>query len=327
MTYFVPPEWSPQRAMWTAWPAHPDLWCEDLDPARDEIEAMVVALAKDQVVKVLVMGDDAMRCARATFAGHANVQLVPARYGDIWVRDTGCVFGRDREGGRVGHNFAFNYWGNKFDLPFDTEVGQEMADAAAVHRIDWDFVLEGGSIDVDGTGRLLTTKQCLLNANRNPSFSQAQIEARLKDAFGAAQVLWLDEGLLNDHTDGHIDNIARFVAPGRVVCQAPSGNNDPNAATLDRIARALSGFGLDVVRIPSPGLIADDEGQAVPASHMNFIIGNKTVVVPTYEKVYAQEALATLAALFPGRNVIGCSATAILTGGGSFHCITQQEPL
>jgi agmatine deiminase len=145
------------------------------------------------------------------------------------------------------------------------------------------------------------------------------------------KVLWLDEGLLNDHTDGHIDNLVRFVAPGRVVCQAPAGREDPNHDVLEEIALSLAamsdaqGRKLDVVRIPSPGVVEDEDGDAVPASHMNFIIGNATVVVPIYSGT-GDDAVNALGSLFPDRKVLGLSSHAILTGGGSFHCITQQEP-
>ena len=153
----------------------------------------------------------------------------------------------------------------------------------------------------------------------------------LKRALGVEKVLWLEEGLLNDRTDGHIDNLARFVAPGRVVCQAPWGDDDPNGDVLEEIALTLAGMHdaqgrkLDVVRIPSPGLVMDEDGDPVAASHMHFLIGNSTVVVPIYSGS-GDDALRELAPLFPGRRVIGLSSHAILTGGGSFHCITQQEP-
>jgi agmatine deiminase len=184
---------------------------------------------------------------------------------------------------------------------------------------------------MDGEGTLITTRQCLLNPNRNADWDEKKAETALKGALGVEKIIWIDEGLANDHTDGHIDNLARFVAPGRVVCQAAYGGDDPNAEVLDEIARNLSmmvdarGRKLDVVRIPSPGLVEDEDGDAIPASHMNFLIGNSTVVVPIYSDS-GDDAVNALGALFPSRRVIGLSSNAILTGGGSFHCITQQEP-
>jgi agmatine deiminase len=211
----------------------------------------------------------------------------------------------------------------------DAGIADFIAAKAGAALAPHDFVLEGGAIEMDGQGTLLTTRQCLLNENRNPGWSQREIEALLKHALGVTRILWLDHGLENDHTDGHIDNLARFVAPGRVVCQSPSPG-DPNADLLNNIALDLAAMSdaqgrmLKVARIPSPGLI-DEDGEPAPASHMNFMIGNKTVVVPIYGE-HGEAAVQALQPLFAGRRVIGLPARAILTGGGAFHCITQQEP-
>ncbi|HVY33550.1 MAG TPA: agmatine deiminase family protein, partial [Caulobacteraceae bacterium] len=174
--------------------------------------------------------------------------------------------------------------------------------------------------------------QCLLNPNRNADWNQASAEQALTSSLGARKVLWLDDGLLNDHTDGHIDNLARFVAPGVVACPVSFGRNDANAAVYDETARALSqmtdarGAPLQVMRIASPGFIDDGEGRPAPASHMNFIIANSAVIAPIYDERAGTFALDALSSLFPERQVIGLPSRAILTGGGSFHCITQQEP-
>jgi agmatine deiminase len=252
-------------------------------------------------------------------------EVIDVRFGDIWLRDTGPIF----KGAAAAATFRFNGWGGKYQLDGDDRVGAFVAERAGAQIARQDFVLEGGAIEMDGEGALLTTRQCLLNPNRNEGWTEAEAEKRLKAALGVTKILWLDEGLANDHTDGHIDNLARFVAPGRLVCQAPVAG-DPNADVLDEIAARLGdmtdahGAPFDVIRIPSPGLVEED-GEAVPASHMNFIIGNEAVVVPTYS-TYGDAAVAALAPLFPGRRVIGLPARAILTGGGAFHCITQQEP-
>ncbi len=179
----------------------------------------------------------------------------------------------------------------------------------------------------------MTTRQCVLNPNRNSGWDHLAAEAALASALGARKVLWLGEGLANDHTDGHVDNLARFVAPGVVVCPMPYGRGDPNSAAYDAAARDLAamtdaeGRRLKVVRIPSPGRVTDEDGEVVAASHMNFLIANDAVIVPLYgdEQVGAL-ALQALGSLFPGREMIGLPSRAILTGGGSFHCITQQEP-
>ena len=323
----IPPEWAPHKAIWTAWPSAADLWGEDLEPARLEVAAMIRALHDDgrgETVRVLAFGREAQ--ASAKLALQQSAEIIPGAFGDIWLRDTGPIFSRDGAAG-----FRFNGWGGKYQLPHDEEVADQIARASGIALTRHDFILEGGAVEMDGEGTLLTTRQCLLNPNRNSDWDEAKAEAALKRALGVTKILWLDEGLANDHTDGHIDNLARFVAPGRVVCQSAWGDDDPNADLLEDISSKLgamtdaSGRRLEIIRIPSPGRIIDEDEDAVPASHMNFIIGNSTVVAPIYSGS-GDDAVNALGALFPGRKVIGLSSHAILTGGGSFHCITQQEP-
>jgi agmatine deiminase len=328
----VPAEWAPQKAIWTAWPADPGEWNGDLASPRRDVAALVRALGRSNRVRLLVAGAEAEASARAETGGVA--EIVPARYGDIWLRDTGPIFART-EGGTVALSFRTNGWGGKFDLPDDATVGDDIARLAGVAVRTFDFVLEGGAVEQDGEGTILATRQTLLNENRN-GWTEEHAEAALRDAFGAKKIVWLDRGLLNDHTDGHIDAIARFVGPGRVVCQSPEGADDPNAETLEEIARTLEaetdalGRELEVIRIPSPGLVIDDLGEVAPASHVNFVIANGVVVVPVYGTPAADRAVAALQAVFPDRKVVGLPSRALLgsgiAGGGSFHCITQQEP-
>jgi agmatine deiminase len=324
----IPAEWQPHKAIWTAWPSAADLWGEDLEPARAEVAAMIRALAdggKGDKMRVLAHGREAE--ATAKLALGQNAEIIPGAFGDIWFRDTGPIFTAD--GKALG--FKFNGWGGKYQLPHDDEVGARVALLAGAGFKQNDFILEGGAIEMDGEGTLLTTRQCLLNPNRNSHWTEEGAEVALKKALGVTKILWLDEGLANDHTDGHIDNLARFVAPGKVVCQAPFGREDPNFEVLEEIALSLAamtdaaGRKLEVIRIPSPGVVVDEDDDPIPASHMNFLIGNSTVVVPIYSGS-GDDAVNALAPLFPGRKVVGLSSHAILTGGGSFHCITQQEP-
>jgi agmatine deiminase len=267
--------------------------------------------------------------ARRRLDGVAGVEIVPGRFGDVWLRDTGPIFlGPDA---CVG--FRFNGWGGKYDLPHDDEVVAQVAGAAGATLLQSEAVLEGGALDHDGEGTVLTTRQCLLNPNRNAGWTEAVAEGALARDLGARKVLWLGDGLLNDHTDGHVDNLARFAAPGVVVCPMAFGRGDPNADVYDAAAGALAGMTdaagrrLRVVRIPSPGWIEAGGVGGVPASHMNFIIANQAVILPVYgEGLAASLAAQGLAEVFPGREVIALPSSALLTGGGSFHCISQQEP-
>ena len=329
----VPAEWSPQKAIWTAWPADAREWNGDLATPRRDVAAMVRALIDGNRVRLLVSGSEAEASARAVVGGDA--EIVPARYGDIWLRDTGPIFARTPDGS-IALRFKTNSWGGKYDLPDDATVGDDIARLAGTPARRFEFVLEGGAIDHDGDGTVLTTRQTLLNPNRN-GWTREAAEGALRDAFRAKKVIWIDEGLTADHTDGHIDNIARFVAPGRVVCQSPAGADDPNAQILDRIARTLesatdaTGRRLEVVRIPGVGLYRNGLGEVSPASHMNFVIANGVVVVPVYGTPTEHAAVEALQGVFKDRKVIGVSSRGLLgcgaAGGGSFHCITRQEPL
>lgn len=333
MKVTVPAEWAPHRAMWLGFPSHAELWEDDLPAAQAEVADLARALAGPgrERVRLMTGSPEGEAAARRMLGDASGVEIVPGAFGDIWLRDTGPIFARANEGARaVG--FRFNGWGGKYDLPHDDEVAQQIAAASDVPLVRNDFVLEGGAIDHDGEGTVLTTGQCLLNRNRNADWTEAAAETALAQSLGARKVLWLGEGLQNDHTDGHVDNLARFVAPGVVACPVAWGRNDPNARCYDdaalRLARMTDAAGrrLQVVRIPSPGFIEGPEGAAVPASHMNFLIANGAVIVPIYAERPGELAVQALETLFPGRAVIGLPSLAILTGGGSFHCITQQEP-
>jgi agmatine deiminase len=329
MTPTVPAEWAPHRAIWIGFPSHAELWEDDLAAAQGEAAALVRALAGagGERVRLMVDGEAAARAAKALLAGVVGIELLPGHFGDIWLRDTGPIFV-----GPAAAAFRFNGWGGKYVLPGDDSVAEQLAAAAETPLERYDFVLEGGAIDHDGEGTVLTTRECLLNPNRNRGWTQAIAEAALREALGARKVVWLDKGLLNDHTDGHVDNLARFVAPGVVAIPLAVGDDDPHAAIYDAAARDLAGASdaagrtLRVVRIPSPGRVIGADGLAAPASHMNFIIANRAVVMPTYNERAAAFALEALRTVFPDREVIGLPSHALLTGGGSFHCISQQEP-
>lgn len=320
---FLPPEWAPQAALWVGWPRLAEEWGGDLEPARAEIADFIRTAARFVPVRIACGSAEAAASARLALGGAGEVMEIPA--GDIWVRDTGPII-TGRSQGRLAQLFRFNGWGGKYLMDGDEQTGAAIAGVEGIACVQHDIVLEGGGIDTDGDGRLLTTAQCLLNPNRNPHLGRTQIEAVLRSALHVNSIVWLGDGLLNDHTDGHVDNIARFIAPGHVVCQHPSDTDDPNAGTLSEIEATLREAGLAVSTIPSPGLVRAADGTVVPASHMNFTITNGAVLVPVYEDRYSAVALAGLRTLFPGREVIGLPARAILAGGGSFHCMTREIP-
>ncbi len=332
----LPAEWTPHEATWLAWPAHADLWGENLAPAQRAFVALCEGIASGpaetrEELRILVRDGEAEEGARAAL-GHLAPRLHRIPYGDIWLRDTAPIFVRDEAGRVVPTVFAFNGWGGKYVLPGDDGVARAIAATTGVSGEVFPWVLEGGSVEVDGEGTVLTTRQCLLHENRNPGMGREAIERGLVEALGAERVLWLGEGLLNDHTDGHVDTIARFVAPGVVVAMEPSGADNPNREALLQILgdlramRDAAGRSIEVVTVPSPGRILDAEGRIMPASYVNFYIANHAVVVPTYGAPADEAAVARIAALFPGRRTTGVDARAVLTGGGAFHCITQQVP-
>jgi agmatine deiminase len=322
MTKPPPAEWAPHKGVWIGFPSHPELWQQDLFQAREEVVAFanaVHAVGRGEKV-LLVAADREAADAAERMAPFAKVVTEP--FGDIWLRDTAAII----TGDGTGRDFKFNGWGGKYDLPGDDDIGVRLAKERRIDVHDCYWVLEGGAIDGDGTGLVVTTEECLLNRNRNPGMSRDEIEERLRIDLGMTAVIWLGDGLLNDHTDGHVDNLARFVAPG-VLAIPDAFENDPNWRVYqDALIRAERFGHVEIVHIPSPGRVLNSDEDIIPASYMNFYIGNAAVVVPQYGQENDRPAVEAIAALFPGREVVGLRADAILTGGGSFHCISQQIP-
>lgn len=281
----------------------------------------------------MLVDDDAARedaSARLRHLGD-DVALHAIRYGDVWLRDTTPVFVL-QDGALGAPCFTFNGWGNKYLYPNDAELGARLAQTlgCAPERIA--LVAEGGALECDGDGTCLTTRSCLLGDNRNPAMSEQTASAILCEALGLQRVLWLDDGLRFDHTDGHIDNVARFVRPGVVVCGRPSGDDDPQAQPLLDVQRQLRGMRdahertLDVIEVPAPGYVKGPDGDPLPASHLNFYVANQAVLVPAFGGPSDEAALAVIAELFPERRAHLVSARALLEGGGTLHCVSCHQP-
>lgn len=321
MAHVMPPEWAPQRWLWIGFPHLAEEWPGFLGQAQEQIAACANAVAESgQEVRLLVRNE--ANEARARQLCTAAVKLERRVYGDIWLRDTGPLIIGDGTALRC----RFNGWGGKYEMPGDETVGAVLARDAGLGLVESDWILEGGAVDGDGTGVVLTTEQCLLNPNRNPELSREEIEGRLERDLGFTQVVWLGDGLINDHTDGHVDNLARFVAPGEVALPRATGAKDPNAAIYVDAKRRIIESGLKLHEIPSPGRVERD-GRIEPASYANFAITSHLVVVPTFGSPHDAEGVAAIAALFPDRATIGLRGDAVLAGGGGFHCASQQMPL
>ncbi len=325
MTFRMPAEWAPHERVWIGFPSFRAHWDTPFEEAQRQIAAFANAVhdrGAGETVHLI--------CGSAEAADSAHQLVEPGvsveqhRIGDIWLRDTGCLivkYGNERS----ARDFGFNGWGRRYLFDGDQDIGFTLAKAAGLTVTDCDWVLEGGSIDVDGEGLAVTTTDCLLNPNRNPELSANDIEARLHSDLGIDRLLWLGDGLGNDHTDGHIDNLARFVAPNHLVIPEASDDDDPNKAVYADARKRAEAFGCEVTPLPSVGRF-EQYGEPVPASYMNFYIGNSVVVVPTYGSPHDDHALAALQTLFPTRKIIGLPADAVLSGGGSFHCSSQQVP-
>ena len=336
--YRMPAEWEPHAATWLAWPHNDDTWPGRLPQVRDIFLDMIAALHRHETVHLLV--NDAATAEqveqrireRGFDAGAIRLHEIPTA--DAWLRDSGPIFlaGAGPQPSLAASAWRFNAWGGKYaDLQADAGLSQRIASRLGVPCFEPGVVLEGGAIDVNGSGACLTTEQCLLHPNRNPELQRADIERHLGDTLGVCHVIWLGRGIAGDDTDGHVDDVARFVAPSTVVCALETDPQDANFALLQdnlrrlRAATDAHGRSLDVVPLPMPGRVGFPR-ERLPASYANFYIANGVVLVPTYDHPSDDRALCTLQDLFPGRRVIGIPCEPLVWGLGAIHCVTQQQP-
>ena len=323
----LPAEWEPHAACWLAFPYLQEEWPVHLHEAQRSVAALslVIAEAGNEPVQLLVRNDEVEECARSLVGESRDVHFVTADYGDCWVRDTTPMFGHTANGTLGGLCFGFNGWGGKYEIPFDDSVSKWLTTRLDANRFECPVVLEGGALESNGRGTFLTTASCTLNENRNPGLTREAFEEALGASVLMERLVWLDRGLERDHTDGHIDMIARFAAPDAVFCMKAAPGT-PNAEVLDSIERDLRASGLTVLELPAPRAVAGPDGAPLPTSYCNFYIANEAVIVPVYEIPEDRPALREIANAFPGREVIGLRAADLLWGGGAFHCVTQPQP-
>jgi len=335
--FHMPAEWEPHAAVWLSWPNNRMTF-----PRLEEVEksyiSFISAIHHSEKVELFVPGAVLNRQVRARLreAGVdlSKVILHTVDYKDVWIRDYGPTFVVNRAMKKLSMvRWEFNAWGNKYPpMVSDGKIPLSMNRRLELPIFEPKIILEGGSIDVNGRGAVLTSRSCLLNKNRNPGLSADEIETYLKEYLGVTHIIWLNDGIVGDDTDGHIDDLARFVSPTKVVCAYEKDPSDANYAALHdnyeilRQSTDQDGKPLTVVRLPMP-LAVEADGERHPASYTNFYIGNTVVIVPVFDDPHDSEALSIIQGLFPGRNVIGLNARAMVEGSGTFHCATQQQPL
>jgi agmatine deiminase len=333
----MPAEWELQESVWLVWPRDPLTWPDRLDAARKTILEAAKRITSFQRVDLVVHPDLMAEVrGRLEYEGIRNVRLHGVDHQDSWIRDYGPIYmtrGAPDKRERIAMRFQFNAWGNKYEsLLKDRGVIGQLGESIAAPLGAVGMVLEGGSIDVDGQGTVLTTKQCLLNENRNPDMGPAEIEHHLREYLGVQKVLWLDEGIAGDDTDGHVDDIARFVGPGLVVCTLEENRDHANFAPLDANREALRnmkdarGRPLRVVDLPMPRDQMTGEGAVLPASHANFLITNGVVLMPTFGGPSDGIARMRLQQCFKDRAVVGLPCQDLVWGMGAIHCLSQQMP-
>ncbi|MEM7030726.1 MAG: agmatine deiminase [Chloroflexota bacterium] len=345
--FLMPGEFEPHTRCWMMWPERPDVWRNQALPAQNAFVAVAEAIADFEPVTMVTVPSQADK-ARQRLS--ARIEVVPMPYNDAWMRDIGPTFVLDRAGGLRGVNWAFNAWGGLYeDWAADEQVAAQVLQMTGAKQYRTDFIMEGGAIHVDGQGTALVTAQCLLHPNRNPTLSQNEIEAGLKAYLNVTKVIWLPEGVYEDETDGHVDNLCCFVEPGVIALTWTDDVDDPQFAisqmaydgltnTVDARGRALQ---IHKIHQPTPMYITAEEsagieveagshprpvGQRLAASYINYYVANGGVIMPFFDDPQDDIAKQTLQMLYPDRTIVGVAAREILLGGGNIHCITQQQP-
>ena len=335
--FVFPAEWEKQDALWLSWPHKEESWPGKIETIYEPYCQFIKLVAEDQLVRINVADEEmkafALGHIEKSGAKMENISFYFNPTNDAWCRDHGPAFVINRETGEKAIvDWGYNAWGGKYP-PFDLDdvVPTRIAKEFNLKLFTPPIVMEGGSVEFNGKGTILTTTACLLNENRNPHLNKEQIETYLKDYYGQDQVLWLGDGIVGDDTDGHIDDITRFVSEDTVLTVVEEDKSDENYALLQenlenlKSMKLLDGRSLKVIELPMPRPVEYDE-QRLPASYANFYIANKVVIVPVFNDKNDQKALEIIQSVFPDRKVIGIDSVDIIWGLGSFHCLSQQEP-
>lgn len=333
----APAEWEPQEALWLSWPVNRKTWPGHFEgvPAKfAEIAATISRFQKVRINCVRTLQDEARRLMAEAGADAARIEFFDHVTNDAWCRDHGPIFIKNDCTGEVAiTDWQYNAWGGKYP-PFDedNQIPRRIAEALGLRRFEIPMVLEGGSIEIDGEGQLLTTEACLLNKNRNPHLSREQIEQRLCENLGVDRILWLHDGIVGDDTDGHIDDLARFYRPDGIVTVMEENESDPNFPILrenwERLQdlRTRDGRSFELQRLPMPGPVLCD-GERLPASYANYLVINGAVLLPVFRQPKADGlAIEVLQGCFPGREIVPIDCVDLVLGLGALHCISQQQP-
>ena len=338
--YRMPGEWHRHSATWLTWPKDPETWPDRVSQVEEIFVQMMAALAANERVNLLVDDGETEQNVRqrCTFSGAENIRFYRIPTVDSWIRDYGPNFLLNDRGELAYNDWLFNAWGNKYEeLKRDNSIPARLESLLNIPRFEPGIVMEGGSIEVNGAGCLLTTEQCLLNPNRNPRLDRAEIEQYLKDYVAVQKVVWLGDGIVGDDTDGHIDDIARFVSPTTIVCVVEDDPADANYKLLQdnldrlRYMTDAQGQAFEILTLPMPGTISGKSSitrdlERLPASYANFYIANGVVLAPVFGHANDARALETIRRVFPNRRVVGINCEPLVWGMGTIHCVTQQQP-
>ncbi len=338
--YRMPGEWHRHSATWLTWPKDPETWPDRVSQVEEIFVQMMAALAANERVNLLVDDGETEQNVRqrCTFPGAENIRFYRIPTVDSWIRDYGPNFLLNDRGELAYNDWLFNAWGNKYEeLKRDNSIPARLESLLNIPRFEPGIVMEGGSIEINGAGCLLTTEQCLLNPNRNPRLDRAEIEQYLKDYVAVQKVVWLGDGIVGDDTDGHIDDIARFVSPTTIVCVVEDDPADANYRLLQdnldrlRYMTDAQGQAFEILTLPMPGTISGKSSitrdlERLPASYANFYIANGVVLAPVFGHANDARALETIRRVFPNRRVVGINCEPLVWGMGTIHCVTQQQP-